>query len=184
MVSWGKERWKLILAQIRYNLEYNCSHVVVAGPQLVLRPDHDLQRGVDQVVHSVHVLLQRPCGVDSLPVVHEVHPAVEEGFQVLKSRFIRFPPPADLTRTMIESKFFRSHLLVFFEKWPIIFASRALTFEPISEVTNWSRKNQMSLASLDIPCFKLSLSLLLGFEIENLAVVFAYLGKKWIMLRW
>ena len=41
----------------------------------------------------------------------------------------------------------------------------------------------VSFASFEIPCFKLSLSLLLGFEIENLAVVFAYLGKKRIMLR-
>ena len=95
-------------------LENNSAHVVVAGPQLVLRPDHDLQRGFDQVVHGVHVLLQRPRGVGSLPVVHEVHPAVEEGFQVLKSRFIRLSPPADLARIMIESIFFRSHLLVFF----------------------------------------------------------------------
>ena len=42
----------------------------------------------------------------------------------------------------------------------------------------------MSFASFEIPCFKLPLSLLLGFEVENLAVVFAYLGKKRIMLRW
>ena len=67
-----------------FNLEYNSAHVVVAGPQLVLCPHQGLKRRLDEVVHAIDVLLQRPGCVGHLPVLHEVEPAVKEGFQIVK----------------------------------------------------------------------------------------------------
>ena len=66
------------------NLEYNGAHVVVAGPQLVLGPDQGLKRRLNEVVHPVDELLQRPGGIGRLPVVHEVDATVKEGFQIVE----------------------------------------------------------------------------------------------------
>ena len=60
-------------------LENNSAHVVVAGPQLVLRPDQGLERWVDEVVHPVHILFQRSSGICRLTMVHEIHSAVKQG---------------------------------------------------------------------------------------------------------
>ena len=60
-------------------LENNSAHVVVAGPQLVLRPDQGLERWVDEVVHPVHILFQRSSGICRLTMVHEIRSAIEQG---------------------------------------------------------------------------------------------------------
>ena len=74
-----------VLTDFYHYLEYNSAHVVVAGPQLVLRPDQGLKRRLDEVVHPVDVLLQRARCIPRLTVIHEVDPAVKQGFQIVNS---------------------------------------------------------------------------------------------------
>ena len=90
---WGKRKWFI---NWYHYLEYNSAHVVVAGPQLVLRPDQGLKRRLDELVHAVDVLLQRPRCVGRLPVIHEVDPAVKQGFQIVKSWIVLLSPPSNL----------------------------------------------------------------------------------------